>query len=399
MLVLLWLAVWVGLFAGCSAGDNPPMSADGKGNGESPALLESFPEVNDVVFRIVSDGVGGVYLGGRFSRVGSLPRPSLAHILGDGSVDPSWNPVPDGPVTALLLQNQTLYIGGNFFSMNGDERWRVAAVDRVTGGLSPWNPKLGNANLVNALAASDGVIYVGGVFELVNAVVLPGAGLRGEGRRNLAAVDSVTGVATPWNPNVFNGEVMSLAVGGPVVYAGGSFDQVGVVGQDTIRFNLVAFETGNGVATPWNPSVRGIGGDVVQALVLTDNLIYVGGRFQQVGGQPRENLAAVDRATGLPTNFNVPANDSVYTIYDDGQRLYVGGLFTTIGEEPRGRLAAIDKATGLLTPWNPDADGLVRSVVVSHGKVFVGGEFTTIGGRPRSMFAVFDAETGQLVGE
>jgi outer membrane protein assembly factor BamB len=74
-------------------------------------------------------------------------------------------------------------------------------------------------------------------------------------------------------------------------------------------------------------------------------------------------------------------------------------LFTTIGGEPRNRLAAIDKATGELTAWNPNADGLVRSIVVSDGKVFVGGEFTRIGGRSRAMFAVIDPETGQLVGE
>jgi hypothetical protein len=250
---------------------------------------------------------------------------------------------------------------------------------------------------VNALVSSDAVVYVGGVFELVNAVVIPGTGLRGEGRRNLAAVDATTGVATPWNPNVFEGEVMALAVTGSLVYAGGSFDQVGLVGQDTIRLNLAAFDAGSGVATPWNPSVRGINGDVVQALLVAENLMYVGGRFSEVGGQARDNLAALDRTTGLATGFNVSTNDTVFTFFDDGRRLYVGGLFTMIGGQPRGRLAAIDKTTGLLTSWNPNANGLVRSIVVSGGKVFVGGEFTMIGGKPRTMFAVIDPETGQLV--
>ena len=191
---------------------------------------------------------------------------------------------------------------------------------------------------------------------------------------------------------------MALAVTGSLVYAGGSFDQVGLVGQDTIRLNLAAFDAGSGVAAPWNPSVRGINGDVVQALLVADNLIYVGGRFSEVGSQARDNLAALDRTTGLATGFSVPTNDTVFALADDGRRLYVGGLFTTIGGQPRGRLAAIDTTTGLLTSWNPNANGLVRSIVVSGGKVFVGGEFTTIGGLPRMMFAVIDPETGQLVG-
>mgnify|MGYP003575077366 CR=1 FL=1 len=399
---LVSLTLSIGLLFGCTGSDSPAFSAvssDGGGSGDSGGGTVSFPQVNDVVFSLVSDGAGGVYLGGRFSLVGDVPRQALAHVLANGAVDALWNPRPDGPVTVLLLRDHALYVGGNFFGLNGEERWRLAAVDRTTGILMPWNPKLGTANLVNALASSSGVVYVGGVFELVNAVVISGTGLRGEGRRNLATVDATTGVATPWNPNVFDGEVMTLAVAGSLVYTGGSFDQVGLVGQDTIRLNLAAFDAGSGVATPWNPSVRGINGDVVKTLLVADNLIYIGGRFTEVGGQARDNLAALDSVAGLATGFNMPTNDTVFTLFDDGRRLYVGGLFTAIAGQPRGRLAAIDKTTGLLTSWNPNANGLVRSIVVSGGKVFVGGEFTTIGGQPRTMFAVIDPETGQLVGD
>jgi trimeric autotransporter adhesin len=77
--------------------------------------------------------------------------------------------------------------------------------------------------------------------------------LAGQGRRNLAAVDATTGLATPWNPNVFEGEVKTLATGGSVIYAGGSFEQVGVVGQAAIRFNVAAFDLGTGLVTTWSP--------------------------------------------------------------------------------------------------------------------------------------------------
>ena len=191
---------------------------------------------------------------------------------------------------------------------------------------------------------------------------------------------------------------MTLSAGGTAVYAGGSFDRVGLVGQDTIRENLAAFDLNSGVASQWNPAVRGIDGDVVSALTISGSVVYVGGRFREIGGQPRNNLAAVDIATGVPTTWNLPTNDAVSTFFDDGRRLYIGGFFTTIGGAPRGRLAAIDKTTGQLTAWNPDADGWVRSIVVSDGKVFVAGDFTTIGGRPQSMFAVLDADSGLIVG-
>jgi trimeric autotransporter adhesin len=392
--VLFSLALWIGLLAGCGGGGDPAFSSVGE-----TTAMGSFPDANDTVFALVADGTGGVYAGGRFTRVGQLPRQTLVHIMADGTVDPLWTPTADGPVTALLLDNQTLYLGGNFLSVNGVERWRLAAVDPVTSELTSWNPKLGTANLVNALASSGAVVYVGGVFELVNAVVVPGTGLRGEGRRNLAAVDAVSGAATPWNPNILEGEVKALAIGGSLLYAGGSFEQVGLVGQETVRFSLAAFDVASGLAAPWNPSIRGLNGDVVYALQVSDGLVYVGGRFDEVGGQARENLAAVDQTTGLAASWHLPANDTVWTLFDDGRRLYIGGLFTAIGGQARGRLAAIDKTTGLLTTWNPNANGPVRTIVASGGKIYVGGDFTMIDGRPRNSLAVLDPETGELVGE
>ena len=395
--LLICLLLCTGLLGGCSGGGDPAFSASTKAGGDTGEA--SFPSVNDTVFALLPDGNGGVFIGGQFSRVGQFPRQTLAHIFADGTVDPSWAPSADGPVTALALENQMLYIGGSFFSVNGVERWRLAAVDRTTGNLIPWNPKLGSANLVNALTSSGGLVYVGGVFDLVNATVDPGTGLRGEARRNLAAVDATTGLAAPWNPNVFEGEVKALAISGSVAYVGGSFEQVGLVGQEVIRLDLAAFDVASALATPWNPSVGGVAGDAVSALQLSDGSVYVGGRFDQIGGQPRQNLAALDRVTGAVTAWNQPANDAVLTLFDDGRRLYLGGLFTTVAGQSRGRLAAVDKTTGLLVPWNPEANGAVRSIAVSGGKVFVAGEFTTINGQARSRLAVLDPETGRIVGE
>ena len=396
--LLISIALCIGVLGeACSGGADPAFSSESRPLGDTGG--GSFPEVNDTVFTMAADGEGGIYIGGQFSRVGQFPRQSLAHILSDGTVDPSWAPTADGPVTALTLENQRLYIGGSFFSVNGVERWRLAAVDRTTGDLAPWNPKLGSANLVNTLTSSGGLVYVGGVFDLVNATVEPGTGLRGEARRNLAAFDAVTGLVSPWNPNVFKGEVKALAIIGSLAYVGGSFEQVGLIGQEAIRLDLASFDIVNGLATPWNPSVRGAAGDAVSVLHVSDGLVYVGGRFDQIGSQPRQNLAAVDLVTGTAASWNLPANDAVLTLFDDGRRLYVGGMFTSVAGQPRGRLAAIDKTTGLLLPWNPQANGAVRAMAVSGSNVFLVGEFTTIDGQPRSRLAVVDAETGRLVGD
>ena len=140
----LCVVVVSGLLVDCGSSSNAPAAtASSDGSGSPSGVVGTFPRVNDSVYVMVPDGMGGVYIGGRFSQVGSLARQSLAHITTSGSVDPLWDPKPDGPVTALLLQNRTLYIGGNFFSMNGVERWRLASVEEGTGDLDTMESSAG----------------------------------------------------------------------------------------------------------------------------------------------------------------------------------------------------------------------------------------------------------------
>lgn len=82
---------------------------------------------------VVSDGTGGWYIGGSFTKVGGLSRHNLAYSHSDKSVDPAWNPAPDGPVYALLLSSSTLYVGGYFANIGGYARNNIAAVNIGTG--------------------------------------------------------------------------------------------------------------------------------------------------------------------------------------------------------------------------------------------------------------------------
>ena len=58
----------------------------------SGARNVSFPPVHGQVSAAVSDGAGGYYIGGYFTKVGGLTRHDIAHILADGSVDPPSTP-------------------------------------------------------------------------------------------------------------------------------------------------------------------------------------------------------------------------------------------------------------------------------------------------------------------
>ncbi len=115
--------------------------------------VSDFPQVNSngAVYAIVGGADGSVYVGGNFTTIDGVARNDVARILSDGSVDSDFDPdVVDGvqyeeltEVRSLAFDEQTgtLYIGGNFDTINGSvTRNGLAAVDGQTGVVTGFNP-------------------------------------------------------------------------------------------------------------------------------------------------------------------------------------------------------------------------------------------------------------------
>ena len=134
--------------------------------------------------------------------------------------------------------------------------------------------------------------------------------------------------------------------------------------------------------------------------------LYAGGYFTNVGGVAANGIAKWDgsswSALGSGVGVGGGAGVSALAVYDDGRgpALYAGGYFTSVGGQPRNNIAAIDAPTGTVTGWNPGAFGGVGvfTLAVSGSTVYVGGEFTFIGGARHELelpFAIVH-EVGQL---
>ncbi|GAB1351010.1 hypothetical protein MASR1M107_32250 [Ignavibacteriales bacterium] len=83
-------------------------------NPETGEVDNAMPEVNGLIRCVISDGTGGWYIGGDFTKVGDFTRNRIARIKPDKTVDADFNPNCDGPVYSILLNGGSLFVGGAF---------------------------------------------------------------------------------------------------------------------------------------------------------------------------------------------------------------------------------------------------------------------------------------------
>jgi large repetitive protein len=112
-------------------------------------------------------------------------------------------------------------------------------------------------------------------------------------------------------------------------------------------------------------------------------------------GAPDPAVDDTHSFTGQPPG-TLPLTKGAVAVSPNGAVVYVGGDFTAVDGQPRAHLAAFDTATGALLPWNPGVRGRVRAIATSGDVVYVGGSFSQVGatvvGRD---IAAISASTGQ----
>src|SRR5205085_428342 len=186
------------------------------------------------------------------------------------------------------------------------------------------------------------------------------------------------------------------------ILIGGPFTTVAANGGASVTRNGIARLNADGTLdTAFDPNALfgAAGGAVLCIALQADGKILVGGFFSAIGGQLRNYVARLDRATGLADSFAPNSNNTVFSIaiQPDG-KVVAGGFFTFIGGQPRNRIARLDPVTGLADSLDPNANAAVRAVALqADGKILAGGEFTgpnSIGGQNRGCIARLDPATG-----
>jgi len=342
---------------------------------------------------------GNVIVGGDFYLADGLPCQNLARFNADGTVDNTWVPGADGPVTAIVLQDANVFIAGNFRSVGGQSRSFLAKLNATGNGQADaaWNPNLSGP--VDAFA-----------IETTNLFVASSSFPGSETITKLSTIG--TGETdSNWNPGVFEcfscggfGDklVRSLAVDASNVYVGGDFDAINAGAIGSIERRGLAKLSATGSGTPdllWDPAL----GSGVRVLTLADTNLYAGG------------LLGLARVSTLGTGVTDPGwqpdlvSGSVTVMALSGTNLFAGGSVTTASGLTNAPLVRLSTSgPGTIEPsWNPNphrsdypsANVNLAGLAANGMDVYVVGDFDTIGGATRSGFAYLPVAEAPVISQ
>ena len=363
-------------------------------------------QTNGVVYALGASN-GRVVAGGTFSQIrppsgssGSPRTVSGLTILDAETGAPTSCQIPltfsagTASVRAITVSpdGNTVYIGGDFTSVGGQARARVAALDVVNCTVKPYSIA-GVSGSVYGLAIHDDTLYLAGQFTNIN----------GQTRARFAATNATTGALLPFVANADKpGRAIAVSPDGSKVALGGDITQIN--GQFSHSIAIVDAISGNNIKTyapgfiPPTSQTKGIySGDDGKFYVSNEGTGggVFDGRFAvnwDTGEQVwRDNCLGATQATleYLGTLYSASHAHDCRTnnAFQDGRRNFFLAQKTSDGEL-LGWYPNANDGTG--EGIGPRAITVAKGAAASEDILFFGGEFTRINGQPQQGLTRFN---------
>jgi hypothetical protein len=106
-----------------------------------------------------------------------------------------------------------------------------------------------------------------------------------------------------------------------------------------LRNRIAALDSVSGQATVWDPGTAGTGQFAVFALARLGSVICAGGSFTTLDGEFRNRLGALDTLTSLATSWNPNADQTVRALAFSQDAIYAGATLPPTGQ-PNAYFAA-----------------------------------------------------------
>ncbi len=264
-----------------------------------------------------------LYVGGRFLRVTNgattVPRSAIAAFNATtGEWISTFSPQLNGAVYALQASpdGSTLFVGGDFRTVNGQFTGALAALDPATGGvIGSWQGRVGGHQVVRDLDVADGFLYAGGGFTSI-AGASGGAAAYRVGRFNVS-----TGAPDlTWLPQLTDGSVWGIDVSTTSgrVYLGGNFKTANGAARPT-GFAVVSVSDGANVT-----GINNLQANVVNtSQQFVFDVLEANGKVFVAGSQ--HYLQVLDQADlSLEVFHRSSPRGDFQTVASIGSRVYAG---------------------------------------------------------------------------
>ncbi len=391
---------------------------------------------NSTVLSTALQPDGKILVGGAFSTllpagaVTPIFRVQSARLNADGTVEPGFNPTPNGYVRSFAIQaDGRILFAGDFTNIqpmgagNLILRNHIARMN-ADGTLDTTFAADANSIVHCVVNQADGRVFLGGEFTSVNgsarslfarvqndpasstlSVLNPGqvqwqrSGSAPEIQAvtieqsfdgtNWAALGNASRIGTS-----ANWQLTGLALPGTgIVRARGRTSGGAFTGSSGLIEQVKEYGTPGSVGLSLNAGI--VGGNVVATVPQPDGKTILIGSFSSVLGIPRNNIARLNADDSLDLSFDPNTNSSISSVLvqPDG-KIVIGGSFTTLqpnnaaSTTARNRIARLNSDGTLDPAFDPNANSYISSMAMqSDGAVLVCGNFTTVGGIARNKLA------------
>jgi PKD repeat protein len=360
---------------GATAAHSQPVVVDDDPANFTPHVLDGE------VFAIAEAG-NKIILGGSFTQAqnnGSGTILTRNHILAfnkaTGVIDPTFVPNASAPVRALITaaDGQSVYVGGEFNSIGGATRYKVARINLTTGApLAGFNAGLVNA-LVYDLELVNDRLFVAGQFTSINGQPRGGLAELSPSTAAVRAGVNVPFTGTHRGTGVTLVRKITVTSSGDRLVAIGNFSTVGGLGRNQIAM----LDTSGPTATVANWQTNRFNGTCASFQYYTydvdlapDGSYFVVGTTGAYGAPPRmcdTTSRWETSATGVglnPSWIDYTGGDTTYSVEVTGTAVYVGGHqrwwnnpfagdAAGQGAVSREGIGALDPVDGVPLSWNP----------------------------------------------
>lgn len=317
---------------------------------------------------------GKLIITGWFTSINGVPRPGLARLNANGSVDATWTPAVGGYVAAV--NGAHVFAAVETGMTNGTGRQRLVKIGVGNSGEvdATWLPQILGLDSVFAMTVAGDALFL--CAQIVS---------NGLTTQRLFKVSATgTGQVDPSWGNDSRGSALCLLVDGSYLYVGNDGDS---------SWNGVhrrSLSDGGGIDAAWGQKKTD---GAVYSLAVDGADLFVGGRFYRIDEQVplntfRNGLAKVSTQGrgAIDSSWDPNVQGYVQVLTVAGTNLYMGGLIASVGGQPKQGLARLDlSGPGLVDPsWSPAVSSVaqtrvqVRALTAHGANVFVGGEFSAV---------------------